>query len=116
MKECCEMKGFLSFMVLKLISKKNMSGDEIREELKKRRGSRPSPGTIYPALKGLKESGFIEEKKDGKIIKYTLTKEPQMDVLTVPIRPLLSPPEATLHHLHVRRIASQPLVFLSKLP
>ena len=57
------MKGFLSFIVLKLISKKNMSGDEIRGELKKRRGSRPSPGTIYPVLKSLNQSGFIVEVK-----------------------------------------------------
>ena len=75
MKECCEMKGFLSFIVLKLISKRNMSGDEIREELKKRRGSKPSPGTIYPVLKSLHKMDFIEEVKSaGKTKKYKLTK------------------------------------------
>jgi len=81
MKECCEMKGFLSFMVLKLISKKNMSGDEIREELKKRRGSRPSPGTIYPVLKSLHQSGFIVEVKNGsKAKKYKLTKKGEKEI------------------------------------
>ena len=74
MKACCDMKGFLSFIVLKLISKKNMSGEEVRQEIKKRKGSRPSPGTIYPVLKVLKKSGFIEEIKDkGKMKKYRLT-------------------------------------------
>ncbi|MEX0855914.1 MAG: hypothetical protein WD018_09190 [Nitrosopumilaceae archaeon] len=29
--------------------------------------------TIYPALKGLKESGFLEEEKEGKIIIYSLS-------------------------------------------
>ena len=81
MKECCEMKGFLSFIVLKLISKKNMSGDDIRKELAKRRGSKPSPGTIYPVLKSLRKSGFIKEIKDGgKIKKYNLTKKGQKEV------------------------------------
>lgn len=74
MQNCCEMKGFLSFIVLKLISKKNMSGEEIREEIRERKGSRPSPGTIYPVLKSLSKSGFIEEAKgSGKVKKYRLT-------------------------------------------
>ena len=81
MKECCEMKGFLSFIVLKLISKKNMSGDDIRKELAKRRGSKPSPGTIYPVLKSLRKSGFIKEIKDGgKTKMYNLTKKGQKEV------------------------------------
>ena len=76
MKECCNMKGFLSFIVLKLISKKQMSGDDIRKELAKRRGSKPSPGTIYPVLKSLSKSGFIKEIKGGGKTKiYKLTKK-----------------------------------------
>ena len=74
-KECCDMRGMLSFLVLFLISKKPMHGQEIAAELEKRKGCRPSPGTIYPALKSLKESNFIKEKKKGKIIVYTTTKE-----------------------------------------
>lgn len=68
------MRGFLSFIVLRLISKKNMSGEDIREEIKKRRGTKPSPGTIYPVLKALSSSGLIEEVKDsGKEKRYALT-------------------------------------------
>ena len=70
------MRGFLTFIVLKLISKKNMSGEEIREEIKKRKGSRPSPGTIYPVLKELKKGKFIKELPNtGKVKKYKLTKK-----------------------------------------
>ena len=70
------MRGFLSFIVLRLISKKNMSGDEIREELAKRKGRKPSPGTIYPVLKALSENGFIQEIKGrGKTKRYRLTKK-----------------------------------------
>lgn len=72
---CCDMRGMLSFLILFLLSKKSMCGQDIADELEKRRGVRPSPGTIYPALKCLKEDNFIEEKKDGKMLVYNLTKE-----------------------------------------
>ncbi len=76
MKDCCDMKGFLSFLVLRLISSKNMSGEQVREEMKKRRGTRPSPGTIYPVLKSLKQSRFIEGiKGTGKEKKYKITRK-----------------------------------------
>ncbi|MBI2653026.1 PadR family transcriptional regulator [Candidatus Woesearchaeota archaeon] len=81
MRESCDMRGFLSFIVLRLISKKNMSGEELREELKKRKGTKPSPGTIYPVLKSLNEGGFIKEIKDsGKEKKYKLTKSGQKEL------------------------------------
>jgi DNA-binding PadR family transcriptional regulator len=69
------MRGMLSFLILFLLSKKPMHGQEIAEEIEKRKGHRPSPGTIYPALKMLKEHGFVKEKKEGKTITYSLTPE-----------------------------------------
>ena len=72
---CCDMRGLLSFLILFLLSKKPMNGQEIAKELEKRRGEKPSPGTIYPALKHLKEEGLIQERKKGKAIIYTLTEE-----------------------------------------
>ncbi len=75
------MRGFLSFIVLKLISKKNMSGEDISQEIKKRKGTKPSPGTIYPVLKSLKKNGFIQEVKNGgKTKKYKLTKKGRKEV------------------------------------
>ena len=72
MESCCSMKGFLTFIVLRLISKKDMSGEEIR----KRKGTRPSPGTIYPVLKYLNKSGFIEAiSSKGKTKRYKVTKK-----------------------------------------
>jgi len=68
--ECCDMKGFLSYLILWNLSKKSMNGAEISKELEKRRGTKPSPGTIYPALKELKEKQLISADKD-KI--YSLT-------------------------------------------
>lgn len=70
---CCDMRGMLSFLILFLLSKKIMHGQEIAVEIEKRKGDKPSPGTIYPALKNLKEMDFIKEKKEGKTINYTIT-------------------------------------------
>jgi len=70
---CCDMRGMLSFQILWLLSKKKMHGDEIAEEIGKRRGEKPKAGTIYPALKDLKEKGFIKGTKQGKLVVYSLT-------------------------------------------
>ncbi len=72
---CCDMRGMLSFLILFLLSKKSMHGQEIAEEIGKRKGSKPSPGTIYPALKNLKKTGLIEETKSGNKITYKLTSD-----------------------------------------
>jgi DNA-binding PadR family transcriptional regulator len=64
------MKGFLSYLILWSLSKKSMKGSELAEELEKRKGQKPSPGTIYPALKELKEKDLIKAD-DDKV--YSLT-------------------------------------------
>ena len=66
----CEMKGFLSFIIMWLVNKKNMTGAEIALELEKRKGHRPSPGTIYPVLKDLKDKGLLSVDEDKR---YSLT-------------------------------------------
>jgi len=71
--ECCDMRGMLSFMILWLLTKKPMHGQEIAEEIAKRRGIKPTPGTIYPALKDLSKRGLVKGEKEGKLIVYRLT-------------------------------------------
>jgi len=66
------MKGFLSFLILWLINKKKMTGSEITEELEQRKGHRPSPGTIYPVLKDLKERGLLSINENKR---YSLTNQ-----------------------------------------
>jgi PadR family transcriptional regulator PadR len=74
--DCCDMRGMLGFLILFLLSKKPMHGQELAHEIANRKGEKkPSPGTIYPALKGLREMGFIVEEKEGKTIVYTLTEK-----------------------------------------
>ena len=72
---CCDMRGMLSFQILWLLSRKPMHGEEIAEEMEKRRGSKPKAGTLYPALKEMKERGLIRGKNKGKTIIYSLTPE-----------------------------------------
>ena len=72
--DCCDMRGMLGFLILFLLSKKPMHGQELAGEIAIRKGEKKlSPGTIYPALKGLKELGFIVEERDGKTLVYSLT-------------------------------------------
>jgi len=68
----CEMKGFLSLFILWTLSKKSMTGAELAGEIEKRKGTKPSPGTIYPALKELKSKGLITANKQKH---YSLTKK-----------------------------------------
>ena len=67
----CHSKGFLSFLILWLVRNEAMTGAEIAMELEKRRGRKPSPGTIYPVLKHLKEAKILTID-DNK--RYSLTK------------------------------------------
>ena len=69
----CDMRGFLSFQILWLLSKKRLHGEQIAEEIEKRRGEKPKAGTLYPALKDLSEKGLVVGKKTGKIVTYSLT-------------------------------------------
>ena len=70
---CCDMRGFLSFQILWLLSKKDMCGNDLAKELEKRRGEKPKAGTIYPALKELKANSLIKGREDGKMVVYQLT-------------------------------------------
>ncbi len=72
--ECeCNMRGLLSFLLLFFLSQHKMTGAKISDEIEKRKGCRLSPGTLYPALKSLRENGFISEKKQGRNCIYAIT-------------------------------------------
>jgi PadR family transcriptional regulator, regulatory protein PadR len=71
--EMCDMRGMLSFMILWLLSNRPMYGQELAKEIGKRRGDRPNPGTIYPALKDLSKRGLIVGRLRGRNLVYELT-------------------------------------------
>lgn len=70
--EHCRTKGFLTFLILWLVSRKGMTGAEIASELEKRKGKKPSPGTIYPVLKHMKEHDLLSMDENKC---YTLTEK-----------------------------------------
>lgn len=55
-----------------------MQGCDVSRELEKRRGSKPSPGTVYPVLKELKEKGLIKTD-DEKVYSITEKGEEELD-------------------------------------
>lgn len=80
--ECCDMRGMLSFLILWLLSKKGMYGQELAKEIGKRRGTKPNPGTIYPALKELKKRSLIKSKKEGRVTNYHITEKGRKGIQT----------------------------------
>jgi len=55
-------------------------GDEIAREIARMKGGKPTPGTIYPALKQLRESGAVTSKKEGRKVIYSLTSKGQKGI------------------------------------
>ena len=73
--EMCDMRGMLSFTILWLLSRRPMYGQELATEIGNRRGDKPNPGTIYPALKELAARRLMVASQQGRNSVYELTKE-----------------------------------------
>jgi len=75
----CVPKGFLRTRVLKMLSEKPMSGAEIMTEMENKTsmGWRPSPGSVYPLLSWLLDSGYTREVSGSEagVRRYELTDE-----------------------------------------
>jgi len=68
-------KGFLKIVMLHIISRGEITGYGLIKRVEELTGVRPSPGAVYPLLKGMEEKGWISsEKRDGKVY-YRLTPE-----------------------------------------
>lgn len=72
-------KGLLRHYVLKLLKEKPMSGAELIREITEKTENRwkPSPGSVYPLLSWLLDSGYTEESPDQEagVKRYALTEE-----------------------------------------
>lgn len=68
-------KGFLRFIILRIIDESPAHGYEIIKQISTltRGGWEPSPGSIYPILSLLESRGYITSCVDGKRKVYTLT-------------------------------------------
>ena len=76
----CDMRGMLSFTILWLLDKREMYGQELANEIGRRRGEKPNPGTIYPALKDLANHGLIEARVEGRNCVYELTRQGKLSL------------------------------------
>ncbi|VVB70198.1 Transcriptional regulator PadR-like family protein [uncultured archaeon] len=70
----CDMRGYRSFIILWILKSGSKTGNEIAVEIGKRKGVKPNPGTIYPALKELVEKKAIKITIKNNRKEYELTK------------------------------------------
>jgi len=70
---CCDMRGLLSFSILWLLTKNDLYGQEMVDKLAVMRGTRPTPGTLYPALADLEKNGMVVWRREGRKKIYYLT-------------------------------------------
>jgi len=70
-----DVKGLLSFHILSLLNKKQLCGDELADIIGNKKYGKLTPGTIYPALKSLRENKLINFKQKGRKKVYTLSKK-----------------------------------------
>ena len=69
------LKGFLAFQILHELKKLSQCGDELAEKIGGKKGSKLTPGTIYPTLKFLRKHKLVTRKKQGRKKNYTLTEK-----------------------------------------
>ncbi len=70
-----DLRGFLSFHILSELKKGKKCGDELAAIIGKKKGTKLTPGTIYPALKKLKRTRLISAcRKEGRKKRYEITK------------------------------------------
>jgi DNA-binding PadR family transcriptional regulator len=66
-------RGSVKYDVLTILTEGPRHGSEIMLAIEERRGFRPSPGSIYPALQMLDDGDFVSSSEiDGKRV-YTIT-------------------------------------------
>lgn len=76
-----ELKGFLSFLILHELGKKSLCGEDLAKKIGKRKASEPlTPGTIYPALKVLREEKIIVFEQFGRKKMYSLTEKGKLEL------------------------------------
>lgn len=68
-------KGLLSFQIMNELNKKRLCGDDLANLIGKRKTAKLTPGTIYPALKKLRDNKLVKMKQFGRKKIYFLTKK-----------------------------------------
>ena len=77
-------KGFLKFVMLRIISEEDATGYQIIKKVADKTGHKPSTGSIYPLLKGMEKDGWIlGEKSDDKTY-YKITELGKKKITEMP--------------------------------
>jgi len=77
-----DLRGFLSFHILHELRRKRLCGDDLAEIIGKKKSSKLTPGTIYPALKNLRRNKLVSFKQEGRKKFYTLTAKGKKEYIT----------------------------------
>jgi DNA-binding PadR family transcriptional regulator len=76
-------QGFLKICVLTELKRQKRTGYELMNQISEAVGNKPSPGSMYPLLKDLKEKKLILSKKDGRKIVYSLSAKGRKNIDTI---------------------------------
>lgn len=79
--EVLDLRGFLSFNILRELKKGGKCGDDLAMNIGSVKGAKLTPGTIYPALKKLRKNKLVTYKKDGRKKVYDLTKRGEKEYI-----------------------------------
>lgn len=78
--EYLELKGFLSFLILHEVDKKRLCGEDLAKKIGGRKGAMLTPGTIYPALKKLRQKKLVKYRRFGRKKVYQLTPDGEKEL------------------------------------
>lgn len=68
-----QLKGFLVFQILHELRRRELCGDDLALIIGQKKGSKLTPGTIYPALKHLRKQKLVQQTVKGRKKLYELT-------------------------------------------
>ncbi len=78
-----DISGLLGYLILHEISQQKLCGDELASGIGRRRcNTKLTPGTIYPALKRLREEGLVTITVKGRKKIYSLSQKGKKEYST----------------------------------
>jgi len=70
-----QVRGILKLLILKELEKSDATGYELIKRIGIRTSKKPSPGSVYPLLRELTDSGFLTVKAEGNRKIYSLSEK-----------------------------------------
>ncbi|RLI74145.1 hypothetical protein DRO97_06285 [Archaeoglobales archaeon] len=70
-----QIKGILKLLILKELEKSDATGYDLIKKISIKTSKKPSPGSVYPLLKELTNSGFLSVRDEGKKKIYSISEK-----------------------------------------